>query len=117
MTIRVGKYDFSIRKGDTLRIPILFGGTGFEPVDITGWDADLVAKDMTTGEVILSLSTGDGSIIIDGPNLTATLYLDDAATDALTFERAVHTFALRDTPGSGDRNTYLTGTIDVPDNC
>lgn len=113
----VGKYDFTIRKGDTLNIPIVFGGTGFEPTDITGWDAELVAIDCKTGDVLLTMTTGNSKIVVDGPALKISLVLSSAETEALTFTSAVYTLKLIDTPGTGSEVTYLTGTICIIDTC
>lgn len=115
---RLGVYDFTIRKGDTLRIPFVFGGAGFDPTDITGWDAEIIISDFETpSSVLLTATTGNSKILIDGPNLTATLVLADTETDGLTWERGKYTLKLIDTPGTGDHATYVKGTACVVDDC
>lgn len=109
--VDLGKYDFIIRKGDTLRRNLTWGGAGFEPTDITGWDAELVATDVETGAVVLEMNTGNSKILIDGPNLKTTLYLSHTESAAIDWTRAEYTLKLIDTPGTGDNTTYITGII------
>jgi hypothetical protein len=107
---KLGKYDFTIRRGDTVRKPFQFGGAGFEPTDITGFDAFFVVVDCDDPEtVLLEATTLNGKVIVDGPSLVVTLLLTDAETDALTWDKGTYTLRLKDTPGTGDALTYITG--------
>lgn len=113
----LGVHNFNILKGDTVRKPFGFGGDGFEPTDITGWDAEFRIVDPNDKSLLLDANTGNGKVLIDGPNLTVTLYLTDTETSSLEWAKGCYTLKLIDTPGSGDAVSYMTGTICVKEGC
>lgn len=116
MTVRTpGRYDIVIRKGDTYRKPLVFGGAGFTPTDLTGFTARLDIRDPDTGALLVSLTTTNGKIIMGDTDLTVTLYLTDTETKDLAWSRGVYDFELKDTPGTGDVVTYLEGEVCVVD--
>jgi len=54
-----------IFRGKTLNFEVVWGGS--TPIDITGFSASLQARS-ADGALMLDLSTGNGGIVIDGPN-------------------------------------------------
>ena len=54
-----------IFRGKTLNFEIIWGGAS--PIDISGCQASLQSRD-AQGNLMLDLSTGNGGIVIDGPN-------------------------------------------------
>lgn len=116
MTVKTpGRLDLVIRKGDTYRKPMVFGGAGFTPTDLTGFTARMDIRDPDTGALLVELTTSNGKILMGNTDLTVTLLLTDAETRAFTWSRGVYDFELKDTPGTGDVTTYLEGEVCVVD--
>jgi hypothetical protein len=63
-----GQYHLVCEKYATFSVPLQWlHSDGITPVNLTGWTADLEVKDYSHTSVIVTLSTTDGSILIDGP--------------------------------------------------
>ena len=107
-----GRHDFVIRKGDTFRKPLRFGGSGFAPTDLTGFTARMDILD-DDGNILVSLTTTNGKILMGDTDLLVTLLLLDDETAALTWTTGVYDFELKDSAGSGDVYTYLEGEVCV----
>lgn len=107
---RPGQYPFQIIKGDDVRKALNFTFPVGGPTDISAWDAELVAVDCADGTTeVLNLTTGNGGIVM--ATLSATVIIDDVVTAAITWDEAKYTLKLIDTPGTGDKCTYVTGVI------
>ena len=118
MTLTVdepARLDFIARRGDTFRKPIVFGGAGFDPTDLTGFTARMDIRDPDTDALLLSLTTANGKIIMGTTDLTVTLLLSDTETRDAVWEVGEYDFELKDSAGTGDVATYLFGTFCLVD--
>jgi hypothetical protein len=112
---QVASHDFKARRGDTFRKPLVFGGTGFDPTDLTGFTARMDIRDPDTGALLISLTTTNGRILMGDTNLTVTLLLTDVETRDAVWSLGVYDFELKDSAGTGDVATYFEGEFCIED--
>jgi hypothetical protein len=107
-----GRYDFAIEQGSTFSKLLCYQNPDGSPIDITGYVAELQAKKLgPTSLPLIDLSTGNGGIVIDGPNGTITLSMTDEAAALLDFIRTAYDLKL--TPPGGKAFRLLKGSISL----
>lgn len=96
-----GLLDITVEQGSTFSLPLtLEDGNG--AIDLTGAIARMeVRKPRTSDVVLLTLTTENGRINIDGSTGEVTLGITDEDTTALTFKRGVYDLEL----------VYSNGTV------
>jgi hypothetical protein len=113
MSVSPGHFNFKIYQGATFRTMFTLNqGTlsSSEPWDLTGSTAELVVKSAPLGNVLLTLTDGDG-ITLGGTAGTIEIIIDDAVTAALSWR--VGQYELFITDPSGDKDLFLTGAFTV----
>lgn len=75
------------------------------PEDVTGWEMEFTLS--LNGEVVLTLTTGDGIEAIDEANGVWAVTITAAQKASLLTPRRAYSFALRET---GDEQTVAHGT-------
>lgn len=81
------------------------------PVFLTGYTASMAIKSPDGSSTYLTLSTTDGSIIIDPVGCTITLNIAAAVSNAWTWVSAIYTLEMTD--ASGNVKTILHGNLNV----
>lgn len=81
-----------------------------QPIDLTGVYAELqVRETIDSPTTLLTLSTQNGGIVINGSNATITIFMSAAATSLLTWTKGVYSVEL--TFADGTVETFLEGNI------
>ncbi|VAW12426.1 hypothetical protein MNBD_ALPHA09-1891 [hydrothermal vent metagenome] len=94
-----------IFRGKTLNFEIIWGGSA--PIDITGYQASLQARD-AAGDLMLDLSTGNGGIVIDGPTGKLSFTAAPAITDQVI---KAGRYEVEMTTAGGDVYRVISGGI------
>lgn len=104
------KYKLKLEQGATLRKPFTWKADGVA-VDLTGWTGRMqIRPEIDADEILASLTTENGGILIEAPESgTFTLYMDDATTAALDFDQAVYDIEL--IAPNGDVFRFLSGVV------
>ena len=82
-----------------------------EPIDLTGYTARMAVKNKVGGDVLLSLTTVNGGIVVDEAADKITLLISATDTAALTWSKGVYDLEMV-SPG-GVVSALLTGTVTV----
>lgn len=110
MTITAGDYDFTIYQGRTFSTVLTWKDQNNNPVNLTGYSARLQARASTdAASTIVDLSNPSGGISLGGAAGTITLSMSEAATGALTADKAIYDLKVTDSLGTS--NTLLRGTV------
>lgn len=81
-------------------------------VDLSGCTAEAqIRSEVESPTVLLSMTTGNGRIVLGGVTGTVQIVIDDATTDTMTFEQAV--FDLEVLFPTGNRTRLMSGTVVV----
>ena len=85
----------------------------YTPVDLTGFTAEIDIKDKIGGNVLMTLNTTNGRILLDQSNHTITLFIgaEDTSSDVLMWKRGV--WDLEMTSPTGQVTTLFSGTVSV----
>lgn len=102
MTIDVGAeaapLDLTIEQGTRFNVLLeLLEDDEVTPIDITGYGARMDIRpelDSPDSEIILTLNTDNGLLIVNGPAGTVTMDVPASVTTGLTFECAVYDLEL-----------------------
>jgi len=86
----VGKYNFTIKQGNTFYRKIIYTDNDDNVIDLTGYTAALQIRDTYTSEVLLELTTENGGITITGAEGKIELNITKTQTAALTFCKAIY---------------------------
>jgi len=107
------KHNITIYQGATLRdVTTWKSGDPAVPVDLTGCTARMqVRQKVESTDVLLSLTTENGGIILGGTAGTVTIYLSATATAALTWKSGVYDLEIEF--GTGDVRRLLAGAVVV----
>lgn len=113
-------YNFVVRQGTTWRnsFTLYQTDTSGPVVDLTNYSAALTVKDTDSGAYttpasspLLSLTSSNGGIVLGGTNGTITILQTATQTAAYTWASGDYRLTL--TPGSGDTNVYLYGSVTI----
>ncbi len=100
--------------GDDAEIPLRFGTTSggvFTPFDLGDWTPTMHIRRQKTGELIDTLTLGNGKIYLVETDTKMTLWIKAATTESLLFAKCeVFDYDLQITVNSKKR-TYISGTI------
>jgi len=107
----MSQYDFIIESGISFILPLLWEDENGDPVDITGYDAQLeIRQTKTSPDVLLKLSVSNGKITVGGANGIFTLNCAPADTEDLEFQDAVYDMLIeKDTI----RQKFLSGKVSM----
>ena len=107
------KHPLTIIQGATLRdVTTWTAGTPAVAVDLTGCTARMqIRATVDSTEVLVSLTTENGGIILGGTAGTVTIYMNDTATAAITWRAGVYDLEILF--GSGDVRRLLYGGVGV----
>ena len=111
----MGVYNFAVKRGETFdRTLIWWTVLNVTARDITGYSFALQVRDKPGGTLLLSLATGSGITIVNGPAGQFRMVAAAATTAALTFFKAP--YDLKATAPSGTVSYPLEGYFitDVP---
>lgn len=113
MAAKPFKYKIEIVQGATLRDTVTWKvGEPSAPVDLTGATARMQVRDkLSSPAVLLELTSDNGGIVLGGAAGTVTLYMDDAATAAITWSAGV--YDLEVVLAGGDVRRLLAGAAVV----
>lgn len=90
-----GRYTLTIFQGASLSLPLVWKDSAGVVVNITGYTARLhVRQSIEDVATLLTLTTENGGIVVDGPAGKITLTMTAAATAALTFTSGVYDLEL-----------------------
>lgn len=104
-----GAYDFTIYQGANLDFTATWLDDSDEPINLTGWDAEMQARPRVDAELLLfALSVGNGITLGDAEG-TIQIQMDAEETSALDFDRGVYNLELISPPGQVTR--LLEGTV------
>ncbi|OZI17919.1 hypothetical protein [Bordetella genomosp. 7] len=82
--MNAGYYDLHIDQGATFRLLFTWKDSEGEPVDLSGCEARMQMRYIHPDDLVLSLSTGDGDIVLGGTAGTVELKLEPERTAPLT---------------------------------
>jgi len=111
-------YDFTVVRGDTLRISLIWRDEDDDPVDLTGYGAVLEVRSEDGGSQLLALSSVDGRVVLgdEAGTIVATI----AAEETQAFvtgdqppggpQPRLH-YQVRVTDGVGRKTTVLKGRL------
>jgi Big-like domain-containing protein len=85
-----GKLDLVIEQGATFRRTITYLQASGEPRDLTGYTARMQIKTAAGGTLLYELTTGNGRIVIDGPNGRISMEILDTDTSGFTWTKGVY---------------------------
>lgn len=103
--------NISVTLGDTLNLLMTYKADDV-PVDITGWSANMQVKTTATATTnILSLTTGNGRIILGDDAGTIQLLVDSTTMAALSVGKYVYDLEL--ISGSGIKTTIIKGGFTI----
>jgi hypothetical protein len=106
-------HNLTIYAGATLRDTVTWKvGDPAEPVDLTGYTARAqFRRAVGSSDVLVSLTTEDGGIILGDEAGTIQLHMTATATAALTWRSAVYDLEL--IAPSGDVRRFMKGDVEV----
>ena len=105
-------YDFEIEQGADLDKTFTWKDSAGAPVSLVGYTARMqVRKNISAPEVLLSLTTENSRISIDGAAGQVILHVDAATTSAITWTSGVYDIEL--ISGAGKVFRLVRGTVTV----
>jgi len=107
MSVEPAKVNFSIWKGATFlkRLTLYTDETRTAVRDLSGSTAYLDIKDKPDGNVLLSLTTGNGGITLSDQG-TIDLKITDEDTNLITWKTGVYDLIITDELGDSDAIIY-----------
>jgi len=109
-----GTHTYTIEQGSTFRRQLTYQGTDGTVIDLTGYTARMDIKEkITDATPVISLTDGNGGIVLGGAAGTIDLYISDVDTDAMTFDLGVYDLEIRDSAGTGDVTRLIEGNIKI----
>ena len=107
-----GSYDIYIEQGATLSLPIVWKDSSGTVINITGYTARMqVRQSVNSSTVLLSATTENGKLVIDGSLGKVTISLSAADTAAITWHTGVYDLELVSSGGVVTR--LLEGAVVV----
>jgi hypothetical protein len=107
-----GSYDLYIEQGATLSLPIIWKDSDGNVINITGYTARMqVRQTRPSTTVLLSATTENGKLVIDGSNGKVTISLSATDTSAITWLTGVYDLEL--ISGSGVVTRLIEGSVTV----
>lgn len=107
-----GSYDLYIEQGATLSLPIVWKDSEGAVINITGYTARMqVRQSVNSSTILLSATTENGKLVIDGANGKVTISLPAADTAAITWLAGVYDLELVSSGGVVTR--LLQGSVVV----
>jgi hypothetical protein len=107
-----GNYDIYIEQGATLSLPIIWKDSDGNVINITGYTARMqVRQTRPSTTVLLSATTENGKLVIDGSNGKVTISLSATDTSAITWLTGVYDLELA-SPG-GVVTRLIEGSVTV----
>jgi hypothetical protein len=105
-------YDFVLEQGTTLNKSFVWKSSDGIVIPLTGYTARMqVRTSQSSPDILLSLSTSDGTIVITPNDGKVTLSLTPTATSAITWRRGKYDLEIVSPLGVVTR--LLSGTIEV----
>lgn len=100
-----GVHNFTIEQGADFSLPLLYQDENGNPIDLTGWSADMMIRttvDSPTPLISLSSSLG-GGITLGGPAGTIVISIDETTTQQFAGGIAVYDLLLLNSLGKHER--------------
>ena len=105
-----GSYDIYIEQGATLSLPIVWKDSSGTVINITGYTARMqVRQSVNSPTVLLSATTANGKLVIDGAAGKVTITLSASDTASITWLTGVYDLEL--VSGGGEVNRVLEGRL------
>jgi hypothetical protein len=114
-----GTFDIALEQGTTFRLRLTWGTRGPDgpggtptlggPYDLTGCTARMQVRPRAGGDVLLTLASGGGGLVLGGTAGTIDIVITDEQTDAITVKRAK--YDLKVTFPGGDERRVVQGAI------
>lgn len=108
--VQAARVDLTVYRGDAISWPIVYKDPSNAPINNTGWTAELNFRTALGGDIMLSLSSAAGDIVIGGSNGTFTVNMTDKQA-ALLEGNGVYDLWVVPTSGAGFH--LLTGSVTV----
>jgi hypothetical protein len=109
-----GKYNFTIEQGAKFTRSFTWKDANGSPINVSGYSFRLMARtgidDTTT---VISLSTGNGITITDGPGGKFQVSMTASQTAALSFQAALYDIEAVPPSGEADAIRLLEGTVNL----
>lgn len=110
MTRKTPTYDFVIKQGEELRIPMTWYDQNRVAMDVTGYTARLVARNTDPADpALLDISDVSGHITVGTTDGTFVIVIPDVETSALDFDKA--NYQMEITPAGGGTIRFMQGRI------
>jgi len=93
-----GSYDIIVEQYADFQLPIIWQNADGTPINITGYDADMMVRDATEA-LIYELSKTNGRITLGGTNGVITLNIPNAQTATMPVGTFYYDLVLTDTTG------------------
>lgn len=107
-----GSYDLYIEQGATLSLPIVWKDSDGNVVDLTGYTARMqVRQTVPATTILLSATTENGKLVIEGVDGKVTILLSAEDTTAITWLTGVYDLEL--ISGDGVVTRLLEGSVSV----
>lgn len=94
-----------------LSFTYLNGPPTASPVNLSGYSADLIVKDVPKGVVLWTLSTGNGGVSLGGSSGVIVLQADSTVVDALLWTTGIYEFCI--TSPTDQRDLLMRGHIGI----
>lgn len=104
-------YDFTLDAGTDTDVTFTYNDTDGNPINLSGYSADMELKSAPGGSTALTLSTGNGKIALGGAAGTVTVSFSSTDSTSLTLPTYVYDIELTD--GSSLVTRLVQGTITV----
>jgi len=105
-----GIYNITVEQYATFSLPLLWEDASGNPINLTGYTADLDVKDVQ-GNLVTTLTTSNGGITLGGSAGTIALSLSATQTSALG--PGIYSYDLLLTSGSGIKTRLIEGSFTV----
>ena len=107
-----GTWNITIEQGADLSLPLLFTDASDNPVDLTGWSAEMMIRTSANDpNPLITLSTEGGGIILGGTAGTIVITIDEATTQQFNAEAAVYDLRMQDSLGKHLR--LIQGQVNI----
>lgn len=108
--------DLTFTAGDDAEIPVRFGtksGGTFTPYDLSDWSPKMQIRRSKGGELIDTLTIGNGKIYLVESDTKMTLWVKAEVTEALSMANCETLAYDLQITVNGKKRTYLTGSITI----
>lgn len=107
-----GNYDLEIEQGATFTLEMFYVDENGDPVDLSGQTARMqIRQYVSAPAVLLSLTTENGRISIDGPAGKIALLIDAEDSAAIDWRKGVYDLEIVANPESVIR--FIEGSVTV----